>query len=151
MEGNLKKITPREYDKDLDQLNTRFYIVLGDLEKSYVDYKNNPQNQIYLKKYNDNKDMLTKVLADSFLMGASLESQKENINNDTDKINDILSDMIDENEELKEKLKSLESSKNTASGKITYKQNLYNTKVFDIGLLTVLTFGLAVILYKKSI
>lgn len=151
MELNLTKITRHDYDTDLKQLDSQFYIVLGDLEKSYVDYKNNPENPIYEKRYNEKKDMLTKVIADTFLLGSSLETQKENINKDTDKINDVLSDMTDENEKLKEQLNGLESSKNTASGNISYKQNLYNTKIFDIGLLMFLTVGLTALIYKKAI
>lgn len=151
MSNNLNKIKPHPYVKDLKQLNNSFYLVLGELEKSYVQHKNNQSIQSYENIYKKNMSSMSNVFKDAFLTKTSLESQKDTINENSEKINDIITDIEETNERLKNNINNLEGSKNTASGNIHDKQYLYNSKLFDIFVLAFCTFGVGVLLYKKKI
>lgn len=148
---DLNKIEPHAYDKDLKQLNNNFYLVLGELEKSYIQHKSNQANQQYEKIYKNNMNNLSNVFKDAFLTKTSLESQKDIINENSENINDTITDIEDINERLKIKINNLEGSKNTASGNIYDKQYLYNSKLFDIFVLAFCTVGAGILLYKKKL
>jgi hypothetical protein len=149
MNNNINTRSPAFYDKKINELNQRFYLVLDELKKSYPTYKVYPDNPEYENIYSNNISNMEKTNMDIF-------SLKQQIDKDSIKINKIIKQKnIDitrkknENEELKKELESLMNGANSSTGMIGQKQSIYNMELFNLVIVVLSVLGISVLTYKK--
>ena len=137
--------TPEYYKQKIQELDTKFSLIVDKIIKSYSIYKINPDYPEYQNLYSSNISNLEKTKSDIFLLQNSLENDNQKIIDYITIADTKIEQLKDENNILKSKFKYLYESNNTADGLIDETQYLYNIKLLElfislVGIVVILVF-----------
>lgn len=149
MNISIDTFSPSYYDKKIQDLNQRFYLVLSELKKSYPRYKVYPKNPEYENIYSNDISNIEKINTDFFSLKKSLDQNSIRLNTVIKQKNELITNEKKINENLKKKLQELISGANSSSGMIDQKQTVYNNKMLDLGIFVVSVLGIIVFTFRK--
>ena len=137
--------TPEYYKQKITELNTKFSLILDEINKSYSIYKMNPDYPEYQNLYSSNMSNLEKTKSDIFLLQNSLENDNQKLIDYINIADSKIEQLQEENDTLHSKFKYLYSSYNTSDGLIDETQYLYNMKLLElfislVGIVVILVF-----------
>ena len=137
--------TPEYYKQKITELNTKFSLILDEINKSYSIYKMNPDYPEYQNLYSSNMSNLEKTKSDIFLLQNSLENDNQKLIDYINIADSKIEQLQKENDTLHSKFKYLYSSYNTSDGLIDETQYLYNMKLLElfislVGIIVILVF-----------
>lgn len=137
--------TPEYYKQKITELNTKFSLILDEINKSYSIYKMNPDYPEYQNLYSSNMSNLEKTKSDIFLLQNSLENDNQKLIDYINIADSKIEQLQEENDTLHSKFKYLYSSYNTSDGLIDETQYLYNMKLLElfislVGIIVILVF-----------
>ena len=137
--------TPEYYKQKITELNTKFSLILDEINKSYSIYKMNPDYPEYQNLYSSNMNNLEKTKSDIFLLQNSLENDNQKLIDYINIADSKIEQLQKENDTLHSKFNYLYSSYNTSDGLIDETQYLYNMKLLElfislVGIVVILVF-----------
>jgi len=106
-------------------INQRYTIIIGEIVKSYPNYKTNPKFTEYENSYTTNINNLKQLQADIFLLKNELSKNIDRNQQDIAHIDETLFNLEEENKVLRQKLADLNNSDNAAHGMLYDSTTLY--------------------------
>lgn len=146
---NIETHTPSYYDKKINELDQRFYLVLDEMKKSYPNYKVYPDNPEYENIYSNDVSNIEKTNMDIFSLKKSLDKDSILLNKMIQNKNKQITRKKEENKKLKTELENLISGANSSSGMISQKESVYNMELFHLGIITLSVLGVVIFTYRK--
>jgi len=121
------------------ELIQRYNIIIGEIVKTYPNYKANPTFNEYDSAYTKNINNLQKLQADIFLLKNNISKNIDTTQQDITQIDETLYKLEEENKVLRQRLADLNNSDNAANGmlydsKTLYKQQLISNCILFLSL-----------------
>ena len=113
----------------LSQINTlkeKLPSILDDFKKYYVFYNKNPEYNEYQQMFENIKSNLQNMNSELFMTSNNIEKDTENINNRLQKINALIAKEKVKNKQLKKKLGYIEKQYNGSDELISDYKEIYN-------------------------
>ena len=113
----------------LSQINTlkeKLPSILDDFKKYYVFYNKNPEYNEYQQMFENIKSNLQNMNSELFMTSNNIEKDTENINNRLQKINALIAKEKVKNKQLKKKLGYIEKQYNGSDELISDYKDIYN-------------------------
>lgn len=113
----------------LSQINTlkeKLPSILDDFKKYYVFYNKNPEYNEYQQMFENIKSNLQNMNSELFMTSNNIEKDTENINNRLQKINALIAKEKIKNKQLKKKLGYIEKQYNGSDELISDYKDIYN-------------------------
>ena len=113
----------------LSQINTlkeKLPSILDDFKKYYVFYNKNPEYNEYQQMFENIKSNLQNMNSELFMTSNNIEKDTENINNRLQKINALIAKEKIKNKKLKKKLVYIEKQYNCYDELISDYKDIYN-------------------------
>ena len=107
------------------ELIQRYNIIIGEIVKTYPNYKANPTFNEYDSAYTKNINNLQKLQADIFLLKNGLNKNINTTQKDIAQIDETLYKLEEENKVLRQRLADLNNSDNAAHGMLYDSKTLY--------------------------
>ena len=107
------------------ELIQRYNIIIGEIVKTYPNYKANPKFNEYDSAYTKNINNLQKLQADIFLLKNNISKNIDTTQQDITQIDETLYKLEEENKVLKQRLADLNNSDNAANGMLYDSKTLY--------------------------
>ena len=107
------------------ELNQRYNIIIGEIVKTYPNYKANPKFNTYEESYKTNINNLQNLQADVFLLKNDLNKNINTTQQDITRVDEVIFKLEEENNVLKQRLADLNNSDNAAHGMLTDSKTLY--------------------------
>ena len=123
--------TPKKYQKEKNELQTRFSISLSELTNTYPKAKTYPNITNIQKEYRSDSRNFNKVQADLFLLQDHIQQDIQNVSNEIERINQKLIPIEKENAKLKLQLSSLNNQRLGAQGLFQDTRKFYNQTFFE--------------------
>ena len=111
------------------ELIQRYNIIIGEIVKTYPNYKANPKFNEYDSAYTKNINNLQKLQSDIFLLKNDLGKNIDTVQKDISRIDETLFKLEEENKVLQQQLADLNNSDNAAHGMLTDTRTLYSQKL----------------------
>jgi len=122
--------TPKKYQKEKNELQTRFSISLSELTNTYPKAKTYPNITNIQKGYQSDSRNFNEVQADLFLLQDHIKQDIQKVSNEIEKINKKLIPIEKENAKLKLQLSSLNNQRLGAQGLFKDTRKLYGQTFF---------------------
>ena len=107
------------------ELIQRYNIIIGEIVKTYPNYKANPTFNEYDSAYTKNINNLQKLQADIFLLKNNISKNIDTTQQDITQIDETLYKLEEENKVLRQRLADLNNSDNAANGMLYDSKTLY--------------------------
>lgn len=133
------------------ELNQRYNIIIGEIVKSYPNYKANPKFNEYESSYKTNLNNLQKLQADIFLLKNDLSKNINTTQKDITQIDEMLFKLEEENKILRQTLADYNNSNNAAHGMLTDSKTLYLQQLAGNCILFLSLGTAAYMVYKTSL
>ena len=107
------------------ELIQRYNIIIGEIVKTYPNYKANPTFNEYDSAYTKNINNLQKLQADIFLLKNNISKNIDTTQQDITQIDETLYKLEEENKVFRQRLADLNNSDNAANGMLYDSKTLY--------------------------
>ena len=107
------------------ELIQRYNIIIGEIVKTYPNYKANPTFNEYDSAYTKNINNLQKLQADIFLLKNNISKNIDTTQQDITQVDETLYKLEEENKVLRQRLADLNNSDNAANGMLYDSKTLY--------------------------
>jgi len=113
------------------ELIQRYNIIIGEIVKTYPNYKANPTFNEYDSAYTKNINNLQKLQADIFLLKNNISKNIDTTQQDITQIDETLYKLEEENKVLRQRLADLNNSDNAANGMLYDSKTLYRQQLIS--------------------
>ena len=121
--------TITEYNKQLNDYNKRYNIVLNELVKVFPKKKMYPEYKIYDLIYTTTNENVSKLENDFVVLRTQLETNIQKLDVNINQINDQINEIEKENKGLRKKLNELHNSNDASGGMLSDVKYLYNQQL----------------------
>jgi len=142
-------ITPEQYRKELEELNTGYSISLQEVLKLMPEYKLNAANTKLHLSYSKNENNLKRTEQNIFNLKNSIEKSSFTVEESIKRMNKIIKEEEDKNVNLTEHYSQLITSDSAAKGMLFDTQLLYNQQYIGNLLLTAIILFYGKTIYSK--
>ena len=120
--------SPSQFKQKIKELNQRYFLIIDEVVKTYPNYKIKENNDMLQDSYKKNLGNLQKLQAEFFLFKNNINKNTETLNDDIKQIDEKIYELDENNKILKQKLDSLTNSDNAAYGMLEDSKHLYKLK-----------------------
>lgn len=119
-------VQPSEFNKDINDLDTHFFLILESLKKAYVRYKINPKYEINAQMYQEELQYLHKYYASVLGLENKMEVNFDKLDNIIETLQKDIFNAKAKNRKLKEIYKSIYGNDESLSQMLDDKEDIYN-------------------------
>ena len=117
---------PQVFLSKINTLKEKLPSILDDFKKYYVFYNKNPEYDEYQQMFENIKSNLQSINSDLFMTSNNIEKDTENINDRLQKLNALIAKEKIKNKQLKKKLGIVEKKYNGSDELISDYKEMYN-------------------------